>query len=61
MGEQIQLLFSGTPGAMGQVKNRLTNEGAVAMPSTPEAFGQHIVREMARWQPVVQSGRVKAD
>ena len=33
----------------------------VAKPTTPEAFGEHIVREIARWKPVIQSGRVKAD
>ena len=33
----------------------------VAKPTTAEAFGEHIVREIARWKPVIQSGRVKAD
>lgn len=41
------------------LKARLNSEGAVA--ATPEAFGAHIVREIARWQPVIKSGRVKAD
>ena len=44
-----------------ELKSRLNNEGAIAAPTTPEAFGQHIVREIARWKPVIQSGRVKAD
>jgi tripartite-type tricarboxylate transporter receptor subunit TctC len=44
-----------------EMKARLNSEGAVAVPATPEAFGAHIAREIARWQPVVQSGRVKAD
>jgi tripartite-type tricarboxylate transporter receptor subunit TctC len=43
------------------MKTRLTTEGAIATPATPEAFGQLIVRELARWKPVIQSGRVKAD
>ena len=43
------------------MKTRLNNEGAIATPATPEAFGQLIVRELARWRPVIQSGRVKAD
>ncbi|WP_405041629.1 Bug family tripartite tricarboxylate transporter substrate binding protein [Polaromonas sp.] len=47
--------------ASSELKNRLANEGAIAAPSTPEAFGQLIVREIARWKPVIQSGRVKAD
>jgi tripartite-type tricarboxylate transporter receptor subunit TctC len=47
--------------ASAELKNRLNSEGASATPTTPEAFGQHIVREIARWKPVIQSGRVKAD
>ena len=47
--------------ASAELKTRLNNEGAIAMPTTPEAFGQHIVRELARWKPVIRSGRVKAD
>ena len=43
-----------------ELKTRLSNEGAIATPTTPEAFGQLIVREIARWKPVIQSGRVKA-
>ena len=41
-----------------ELKNRLNNEGAVATPSTPEVFGQLIVREIAQWKPVISSGRV---
>ncbi len=44
-----------------EMKSRLNNEGAIATPTTPEAFGQLIVREIARWKPVLQDGRVKAD
>jgi tripartite-type tricarboxylate transporter receptor subunit TctC len=44
-----------------ELKTRLNNEGAIATPTTPEAFGKHIVSEIARWKPVIQSGRVKAD
>ena len=44
-----------------ELKNRLISEGAIAAPTTPEGFGQHIAREIARWKPVIQSGRVKAD
>jgi tripartite-type tricarboxylate transporter receptor subunit TctC len=43
------------------MKTRLNNEGAIATPATPEAFGQLIARELARWKPVIQSGRVKAE
>ena len=43
------------------IRARLSSEGAIATPSTPETYGQLIVREIARWKPVIQSGRVKAD
>ena len=44
-----------------ELKTRMANEGAIATPTSPEAFGQLIVREIARWRPVIQSGRVKAE
>jgi tripartite-type tricarboxylate transporter receptor subunit TctC len=44
-----------------ELKTRLNNEGAVATPNTPEVFGELIVREIARWKPVIGSGRVKTD
>ncbi len=47
--------------ASPELKTRLTNEGALATPTTPEAFGQLIAREIARWRPVIQSGRVKSE
>jgi tripartite-type tricarboxylate transporter receptor subunit TctC len=47
--------------ASPELKTRLNHEGAIPTPTTPEAFGQLILREIARWKPVIQSGRVKAD
>jgi len=44
-----------------ELKKRLTTEGAVATPETPEAFGKLIAQEIERWRPVIASGRVKAD
>jgi tripartite-type tricarboxylate transporter receptor subunit TctC len=44
-----------------ELKARLSAEGAVAMPGTPEALGQLMAREITRWKPVITSGRVKAD
>jgi len=29
------------------------------MPTTPEAFGALIVREIERWKPVVKAGNIK--
>ncbi len=43
------------------MKTRLSSEGAIATPTTPEAYGQLISSEIARWKPVMTSGRVKAD
>jgi tripartite-type tricarboxylate transporter receptor subunit TctC len=43
------------------MKTRLSSEGAIATPTTPLAYGQLIVSEIARWKPVMTSGRVKAD
>ena len=47
--------------ASADLKTRMAGEGAIATPTSPETFGQLIVREIARWKPVIQSGRVKAD
>ncbi|MFM2050411.1 MAG: hypothetical protein RL682_902, partial [Pseudomonadota bacterium] len=44
-----------------ELKARLNSEGAIATPGTPAEFGHLIVREIARWKPVIQSGRIKAD
>ncbi|MBT9550418.1 MAG: tripartite tricarboxylate transporter substrate binding protein [Hydrogenophaga sp.] len=44
-----------------ELKKRLGAEGAVANPTTPEAFGKYIAAEIARWKPVITSGRVKVD
>lgn len=44
-----------------ELSKRLTAEGAVAMPSTPEVYGKLIASEIARWKPVIGSGRVRAD
>jgi len=44
-----------------ELKRRLESEGAIASPTTPEAFGTHIKVELARWKPVVQAGRIRPD
>jgi tripartite-type tricarboxylate transporter receptor subunit TctC len=44
-----------------ELKKRLGAEGAVANPTTPEAFGKYIAAEIERWKPVITSGRVKID
>jgi tripartite-type tricarboxylate transporter receptor subunit TctC len=47
--------------ASPELRNRLNSEGAIATPDTAAAFGKLIAREITRWRPVIQSGRVKAD
>lgn len=44
-----------------ELKARLQGEGAVARPTTPEAFGAHIASEIARWAPVVKAAQIKPD
>ena len=56
LNTQINLALSSV-----ELKTRLNNEGAIATPSTPEVFGQLIASELARWKPVISSGRVKVD
>jgi tripartite-type tricarboxylate transporter receptor subunit TctC len=46
--------------ASNDLKTRLNNEGAIAAANTPKAFVQHIVREIARWKPVIQYGRIRS-
>ncbi len=44
-----------------EMSTRLRNEGAIAMPSTPEAFGKQIAAELARWKPVVSRAGIKPE
>jgi tripartite-type tricarboxylate transporter receptor subunit TctC len=41
-----------------ELKARLQSEGALANPTTPQAFGAHIKQELARWKPVVRAGGI---
>ncbi len=47
--------------ALPDVVAQLSNEGATPMPSTPQAFGDLIRREIPRWAQVVKAGNIKAD
>jgi tripartite-type tricarboxylate transporter receptor subunit TctC len=42
-----------------ELKTRLEAEGAQATPTTPQAFGELIAREIERWRPVVKAGNVR--
>jgi tripartite-type tricarboxylate transporter receptor subunit TctC len=47
--------------ALPDVATQLATEGAVPSPTTPQAFGELIAREIPRWAEVVKAGNVKAD
>jgi tripartite-type tricarboxylate transporter receptor subunit TctC len=47
--------------ALPEVVQQLSVEGAVPTPSTPQAFGELIRRELPRWAEVVKAGQVKPD
>jgi tripartite-type tricarboxylate transporter receptor subunit TctC len=43
------------------VVQQLAGEGAIPAPTTPQAFGELIARELPRWAEVVKAGNVKPD
>lgn len=47
--------------AMPEVKARLHDAGAEPAPNSPEAFGQFIGAELAKWGRVVKAGNITAD
>ncbi|HSW03875.1 Bug family tripartite tricarboxylate transporter substrate binding protein [Aquabacterium sp.] len=47
--------------AQQDVAQQLATEGALPTPTTPQAFGELIAREIPRWAEVVKAGNVKAD
>ena len=47
--------------AMPEVKARLHDAGAEPAPNSPEAFGQFIGAELAKWTRVVKAGNITAD
>jgi tripartite-type tricarboxylate transporter receptor subunit TctC len=44
-----------------EVQRQLAVEGAEATPTTPQAFGELIAREIPRWAEVVKAGKVKPE
>jgi tripartite-type tricarboxylate transporter receptor subunit TctC len=44
-----------------EMRERMLAEGAIAIPTTPEEFGNHIKSEIARWGTVIKSADIKAD
>lgn len=47
--------------AMPEITARLRSEGAIAMQTSPDAFGQLIQSEINRWKPVVNNAKIRAD
>ena len=47
--------------ALPDVAQQLAVEGAMPMPTTPQAFGDLIRREIPRWAEVVRAGNVKPE
>jgi tripartite-type tricarboxylate transporter receptor subunit TctC len=47
--------------ALPDVMEQFAREGAVPVPTTPQAFGELIRREIPRWAEVVKAGNVKPD
>jgi tripartite-type tricarboxylate transporter receptor subunit TctC len=47
--------------ALPEVAQQMAVEGAVPTPTTPQAFGALIQREIPRWAEVVRAGNVKPD
>ena len=47
--------------AMPDVNARLHDAGAEPAPNSPEAFGQFIAAELAKWSRVVKAGNITAD
>lgn len=47
--------------ALPDVAEQLAREGAAPVPTTPQAFGDLIRREIPRWAEVVKAGNVKPD
>ncbi len=47
--------------ALPDVAEQFNREGAVAVPVTPQAFGELIRQEIPRWAEVVKAGNVKPD
>jgi len=47
--------------ALPDVARQLAVEGAMPMPTTPQAFGDLIKREIPRWAEVVRAGNVKPE
>jgi tripartite-type tricarboxylate transporter receptor subunit TctC len=43
------------------LKSRLEAEGAAAAPTSPDAFGTMIAREIARWKPVIEQAQMKPE
>jgi tripartite-type tricarboxylate transporter receptor subunit TctC len=55
LNTEINALLSST-----EVETTLRNDGALAAPTTPDAFGQHIQSEIATWRDVIRRAGITA-
>jgi tripartite-type tricarboxylate transporter receptor subunit TctC len=46
---------------MPELQERLGNQGAELVGSTPEAFGAYLRSEQAKWAKVIRQAGIKAD
>jgi tripartite-type tricarboxylate transporter receptor subunit TctC len=44
-----------------EVQKQFANEGAMVVKMTPPAFGEHMVKDMNKWERVVKEGGIKAE
>lgn len=44
-----------------ELKSKLAAEGALAAAHSPQAFGNYIQKEIARWKPVIVAGKISAN
>jgi tripartite-type tricarboxylate transporter receptor subunit TctC len=47
--------------ALPEVRQRLAQDGAVAVGNTPEQFAEQIRRELGNWQKVAREANLKFD
>jgi hypothetical protein len=39
----------------------VSDDGGLIVGGTPEAFGAHIAREVARWSPIIREGGIRTE
>lgn len=47
--------------SLSELKQRLLEQGAEAMPGSPEQFGQMMKAEIAKWGRIIREKNIQAD